>query len=66
MDGGSPPWSCYRGSGGKRRQPDIMFSRALRSHGGPREKPHYPDLRKRMEWELSPSSLGWMGGGGWG
>lgn len=47
---------------GKLRQPDLMFSQTLQSHGGPREKPHYPDLRRRVEWELSPSSLGWMGG----
>ena len=48
---------------GKLRQPDLMFSQTLQSHSGPREKPQSPALRKRVGWELNPSSLGWMGGG---
>ena len=40
---------------GKLRQPDLMFSQTLQSHGGPREKPQSPALRKRVGWELSPS-----------
>ena len=43
-----------------------MFSQTLQSHGGPREKPCYLDVRKRVGWELSHSSLGWMGAGGMG